>query len=297
MYKTNQLIQLYNMNLEYPIQNLSLESHTNYLINQQMNYFIKEFKDDFSKLFVIDYKDDLLSLICYRIIKNLQEVSPFKFNIAIYGRTFRTKKLLVKKEKRISNWKLNKLIKNNQVVIISPINPVYKVVNTGIEFNNFNCPIWKPLNRFIPDQLKTAQVFFNIGYLPKDRIQLDKNLEIKEFNKLCNRTNNLFEIPNNIKYNKDITLIKLTGNNNIDQELLNRIEDVDGLIFYFYESEFCPMLYSDFSIYIKNKVNIPFENNTNEYDIPIELIKRGCYPNFIGDWSIDEKKKFKQEDK
>ena len=32
-----------------------------------------------NKIFVLDYKDDLISLICYRMLKNLQQVCPFKF--------------------------------------------------------------------------------------------------------------------------------------------------------------------------------------------------------------------------
>lgn len=293
MFTTNQLIHLYNMNLEYAIPNFNLEQHTNYLINQQMNYFVKEFEQDQNKLFVLDYKDDLLSVICYRIIKNLQEVSPFKFNIAICGKRTNTKKLLVKGEKRITNWGLERKIKKNQVVIISPFNPLYEVANTGIKFNNFNCTIWKPLSRFIPEQIKTAQVFYNIGYLPKDKIQIDRNADIMEFNSFCNRTQNFLEIPNNLKYNKDITLVKLTGDNVIDQDLLSQVEDFDGLVFYFYTCDYCPMLSSDYNIYVKNKANMPFDSNTNIDHIPLELIRRGCYPTFIGNWSTNEVTKYR----
>jgi len=32
---------MFNMDMEYPVKNFSLEAYTNYLVNQKMNEFVK----------------------------------------------------------------------------------------------------------------------------------------------------------------------------------------------------------------------------------------------------------------
>jgi len=63
---------LYDLNLKYyPNKNWSIEEQTNWLINRKMNNFEFQFQNCSERIFIIDYKDDLLSLICYKILKNI----------------------------------------------------------------------------------------------------------------------------------------------------------------------------------------------------------------------------------
>lgn len=292
MIDTSQKIQMFNMGLEYPIKNFNLETYTNYLINQKMNEFVKEFEQDSNKIFVLDYKDDLLSLICYRILKNLQTVSPFKFQLVLYGKSKNTKKD-IQKEKKICIFRLNKLLKNKNTIIIQPFNPLYQVAKTGISFKEFDCKIWRPLEKFTPDQIKQTQIFYHLGYYPKDKIQIDQNPIIQQFSRFCNGEKSLIDFSEKEYYNK-IALIKLTGKNEEDHIILNQVEDFDGLIFYFYNEEYPQLLDSEFALFLKNKANVPGFSNVNECDIPIGLIRAyGVEPVYFGSWESTEKIKFK----
>ena len=175
MIDINQVVQMFNSNLDFPIKNTSQEIYTNQLINKQMNYLSKIIQDNKEKIVVIDYKDDVLSLICYRLIKNLQNICSSKFKIYLYGKTFNTKKDLVKKEKKIFSFKLKKEIKNNNVILISPYNPIYEVLNSNTHFNKFGCPIYKPFQYFTIQQIEQTQIFYHIGYYKKDLLQINSN--------------------------------------------------------------------------------------------------------------------------
>ena len=59
-----------------------MSSIISFIILDIRDWFIKKYENASDKLFILDYKDDLISVICYRMLKNLQNVSPFKFNIA-----------------------------------------------------------------------------------------------------------------------------------------------------------------------------------------------------------------------
>lgn len=275
------------MNLNYHINKYSLENYTNYLINQKMNEFIRIFEKDKDKYFILDYKDDLLSLICYRILKNIQQISPFKFKLYLYGKIKNTKKYIVKKEKKI--YFLKSKIKSNNTIIIQPFNPLYNVAKTNINFKDFDCPIWRPLEKFIPEQIKQTQVFYQIGYIQRDKIQIDTNPVIQQFNRFCNKDKNLIDFSNN-NYHNDIALVKLTGNNDEDTIILNQIEDFDGLIFYFYKDTYPQMLDSEFSLFLKNKANIPDETNINQSDMIIEIMRKyNSKPIYYGQWDLNEK--------
>lgn len=293
MIDTEQKIQMFNMDMEYPVKNFSLEAYTNYLVNQKMNEFVKQFENSANKIFVLDYKDDLISLICYRMLKNLQQVCPFKFQLVLYGKVKYTKKDIVKKEKKIFSFRLKKLIKSNNTIIIQPFNPLYEVAKTGIEFKEFGCPIWKPLEKFTPDQLRQVQIFYQLGYYPKDKIQLDRNPVIQQFSRFCNGDKCLIDFSKK-EYQNNIALVKLTGEIEEDTIILNAVEDFDGLIFYFYTDKYPQILDSEFSFYLKNKANIPDESNINNCDMPIAILRSHDIQSiYFGEWSSAEKLKYK----
>lgn len=119
-------------------------------------------------------------------MKNLQSVCKFKFSIALLSKgLIRNSKYINKYDKRIGRLKLNSLIKKNKIVIVSPINLLYKVIDTKIIFKEFNTIVWQPLEKLTPEQLRAAQIFYHIGYIKNDKIQLDSQ-EVENFNNFCN---------------------------------------------------------------------------------------------------------------
>ena len=73
------LIIRYRLNMDYKIEDLSLEKQTNFLINDIINDLYK--KIDNSKIIVYEYNDDLISLIGYNILKAVQAIKPFELKI------------------------------------------------------------------------------------------------------------------------------------------------------------------------------------------------------------------------
>ena len=292
MITTQHKIEMFNLNLDYPIDYISIENQTNSLINKKMNeinYLIEKNKD---KIIVLDYKDDLISLICYRMLKNLQTF--YAFPLVISGKRNRTKEY-IKKEKRIGNFKLNNLLKKDQCIIIQPFNPIYKVTNTKVIFKDFTCLTIKPLETFIPEEIKAAQIFYHIGYIKKDPIQLDNDI-IKDFNNFCCYKDNKYCRAATPQFNANLDLVWLTGNIEEDCKILQEVENSDNLIFYFYDTEIAPAaLTSEFSLYVKNKANIPNKTNINNYRMLDELyekyISNKNQMNWIGNWQEEEKRR------
>lgn len=282
--KIENLIQMFNSNLNFKPDSINLESYTNYLINKQMNLLVKQIKENKNKIFVLNYKDDLLSLICYRIIKNVQAIESFDFYIC--GKTIKTRKSLNSKEKKISSFKLKRKIEQNEAIIISPFNPIYQVFGLTKTFKNFYYSSFKPLEHFTIQELEQAQIFYHLGYYKKDKIQFNSDLTIvKDYSNFCLQNDNIFDFFSKNYYN-NIVLVKLNGN---DEELLNEVENFDGLAFYFFNEP--PILFqSNYPLFLRHKVNIPKDYNCNNCDIPIKLIREyGAKPKFIGDWKSEEK--------
>lgn len=287
----------FNLNLNYPMEYfpISTEDYTNWLINKKMNEFEQAFSKTNYKYFIIDYKDDLLSLICYRILKNLQSVCSFNFEILIYGKIWNTRKYIPKPRNQISKSKFNKLMKMQDLcVIVQGTNLLYNVVNSKTTYNDFPCPIWKPINNFIPKQIETLQIFYHIGYLKKDEIQFSDE-RIKNFNSFCSEENLSYSFPIPDKYTKKtIGVVNICGEKDIDLETLRKVEDFDGLLFYF--TEINPgdtVLKSEYSLYVKNKANIPGKYNVNNWEPVHELKDKIMYIEFFGYWSDEEKRRLR----
>lgn len=282
--------QMFCLDLDYPIKNMSLETQTNLLVNKVMNDFVKLYEKENIKNVIIDFKDDLLSVICYRLIKNIQTVSPFKFNIYIRGKRNNSKDYLSKEDKRIFAIKYNKMIEQDDTVLITPFNPLYQVVNSRKRFNKIGLNIFAPLKSFTPMEIEQIQIFYHIGYFKKDSIKLNSKI-VKDFSSLCRGEKEY--IPKidffGKYYYNDIIVVKLCGDNTIDEPLLNKIEGVSELVFYFGKSE---LLNSNFVFSLKHKYNLPYYNNLNNWEIVKEFIKKyNTNILYFGDWSDNEKLK------
>lgn len=292
MITTQHKIEMFNLNLDYPIDNLSIENQTNLLINKKMNEINCLIEKNKDKVIVLDYKDDLISLICYRMLKNVQSICNFP--LFITGKRNRTKEY-IKKEKRIGKIKLNNFLKKNQCIIIQPFNPIYKVADIKVIFKEFTCNTFYPVETFTPEEFKTAQIFYHIGYIKKDPIQLNSNI-IEDFNNFCCYKDNNFCKAAAPRINTKIDMVWLTGIIEKDCQILQEVENSENLVFYFYNKDIIyPIkLISEFSQYVQNKANIPNETNINNYIMVDELFEKYITEeqfNWIGNWPDEVKRR------
>jgi hypothetical protein len=215
------------------------------------------------------------------------------------GKTHKTKQFL-QKEKRIYKWRLKKYLKSNSCVIIQGFNPLYnKVLNTNIVFNDFDCPIWRPVENYTPFVFETAQVFYHIDYIPHDIIFGPDNYEgMMSFDKWCRGIEN-FYYPCFEDYEKtyQIAMVKLTNNLDEDMKLLNEVENFDGIIFYYYDGEMPTLLKSEYNLFLKNSCNMPGYNNINSrMGLDISESYKVRY-NFFGDWTDSQIEYYKENEK
>ena len=263
-----------------------------------MNDFVKQYEKDLDKKFVIlEFQNDTISLIAYNILKNLQSI--FHFSLLIYGK----KKILKKyfksqktkrKEKFIFKRTMNKLMKNNKGILVTVRHPIYKVANSNKTFNNF-IPSYNIMERFTIEEIKKAIEFYNI---PTTETEFNSQ-NIIDLDNLCQgKLTNIeqlasyfsIEVPN-------ITIVKLTGEQETDNELLNDIADSNDLVFYHLEKKIddYPILKSEFQFYLKNKGNIPraaFLNINTKRLVKYLINKIPKKITFIGDFSEKEKKEW-----
>lgn len=253
---TIKTIQRFNLNMNYSLINSPtyVENQTNFYIQREMINFLKHYENK-KIIFVLDYKDDLLSVITYRFLKNIQS-AYHKFPLFLYGKIKETKNYINKKDLKISKFKLKHIIKKYRVVIVRSFNPLYQVINSNITFKDFGIEVYEPLKQFTPDQLFTTQIFYGIGYLKKDPIKSD-NEQIMKFSRFCNFKDTEYDqfdfISKQLKKPK-IKIIYLDVPQSELLKQLNEIEDFDGLIFYKGNIKYIPQ---GFEQYLKYKVNIP----------------------------------------
>lgn len=255
---TIKTIQRLNLNMNYSLINSStyVENQTNFYIQREMVKFLKYYENR-KIIFVLDYKDDLLSVITYRFLKNIQS-AYYKFPLFLYGKIKETKDYINKKDLKISKFKLKYIIKKHRVVIVRPFNPLYQVVNSNITFKDFGVEVYEPLKQFTPDQIFTTQVFYGIGYLKKDPIKKE-NKNIEKFSKFCYFKDNEYDqfdfIPK--QFSKEVYEIKVIDLNMSEKRILlelNNVEQLKGLVFYKGDIKNIPQ---GFEQYLKYKVNIP----------------------------------------
>lgn len=286
----------YQLNLDYSYANYTIENQSNLLISHEINKFINQFKDVKDKYFIFDFKNDNISLIGYHLLKIIQH--SFNFPLLIYGKKRKIKTFLKKsksKEKFISTFTLNRLIKKDRAIIISPYNPIYQVEGMQNLFKEMNIDYYI-CKQMTPDEIKTIQNFYAIT---DNTIDID-NDRIKCYNDFCNgkQVDDLYFNINKPKEIPIINIIKMTGNNEIDNELVNQVVHKNELIFYQCEKSLdeYPILISSYQFFLENKTNVPGYWNINQYDLVYEI--KSIYKssiNFIGDFTDEEKSMWEDE--
>lgn len=265
-------IKQYNLNLDYPyVDNVLVQ--TNNLINSIVNEFLNCYIDNKKiNTFIIEYQDDLISIICYRMLKSLLNVA--NFNLLICGKHHKTKKLLDKKQKFISKHKMKKLHDKNNALIISVFNPLYNVVESQKNFDNF-LNKWQPMKSFTPIEIEQAQIFYHIGYIKNDIYNDDRVKSFSDWTLAQDKDKFFGYDPTFVSsnYNNDkIHLIKLTNNLENNSKVLNEVEKEDGLFFYSLNvepdhKEIVKQQLSEFAYYLKNKSNAYGHFNGDDVDI------------------------------
>lgn len=259
-------IKHYNLNLFYS-RGVSPTAETNLLIQKIINNFINQCKTTFAskKIFILEYQDDLISLINYRMLYVCASIVDMK--ILLLGKHKKTKKQLVKKQKFVSTWKAKRLIKKGKAVYISAFNPLYKVVPNDKIFNILGADM-TPLESFTYENLCEARLFYHIGYVKNDILDTK---EAERFNEWCNNQNGtkentwilraaLLNFIDIIYKEKDIHLIKLSDDLKLNEEILQSVQDLNGIFIYDINNsgkitdEIKQQLIS-FSYYLKNSSN------------------------------------------
>lgn len=146
----------HNMNLDY--QTISdYEHQTDRTLNRIMNKFVADYKDYFdTHTFVLEYQDNIFGVLTYYILKNIQGV--YSFDLKVYGKIKKTKKLFYNKKDIIKKWKLKRL---TNTIKINCFNPLYYVEFDEKDFNDLSNSI-SIIKQFTPQQLKYLCKFFNI---------------------------------------------------------------------------------------------------------------------------------------
>lgn len=278
----NQKLRHHNLNLYYPC-GFSVEAETNCRIEQTISYFLNNYgKLAETHTFVLEYHDDVISAVCYRLLKVISAVLPNELNIVLYGRRRKTKEM-VKGAKKISKFKLKRL---KDYVYVSPFNPLYKVAGIDDIFKKLptGIPLWFPMESFTPEQLKVLRLFYHVDYISNDIIE-DKELT-EQFDRWCcgaitSWLDNDFKFNDNLidEYTEtDIKIIYLTSDLEKNELLLREIEDTDSIVLYHFpddinskEHQMIIDQLKQYALFIKRHSNaIGNLNILNEIIIPIE---------------------------
>lgn len=299
MNKVKNKIAHYNLNLDYKNSH-DIETQTNFLINNIMNDFVEILRTkDLNKIkFVYEYNDDLLSLIGYHILLNIQSIVP-EFNFKLYGKKKRTRKFLVKKQKFCSSFELKR--KKDDIFLISSFNPIYKVINQKYSYNKIVSLKYNLLTSFTPLEIETAQLFYHIGYIKNDLLCKKFIKEREDFSAWIDKPTN--EINENIlnfygyDYPSKIILAWFDEDVNNNISIMQDLQDETGLVFYYFNQKPEILFDETYSWLVKNKTNIPNEAflNINEYDIP-KILKYKYGSNFqtVGNWKTEDLKRLEE---
>lgn len=304
-----QKIKHYNLNMFYSC-GYSYEAETNWRIQQVMNDFVQTYKDKFeTHTFILDYKDDIISMIAYKLLKAISGVNPF--NLVLYGKKKKTKEMLSDEQKIVGEFGLRKLAKKGNLVFISAFNPLYQVVNKVEIFKHFDLDFkcwfnvgsqsfetYNIVERFLPAHLRLMRVFYHVGFIKGDFFD-DKQYEedIIHFQDWCDnnwveeedgRAWGLYDYPwISAEYDNDyIKVVYLTENIEDDKILLQSVQDEDCIVNYSFSGVFDDSkekqnkineLLKQYSLYVKKGSNITM----GDY-IPYANFGRGYEYNDIG---------------
>lgn len=303
--ETKKKLVHYEQDFDYPIPGQTNDSQANILASNIINQFLHDYDKLFkTKSFIYIYNDDLYSLVGYRILCNIAELSDFKFSI--YGKPKKTKKFVAKSNRVLSKRIFNSL--KDEAIIISSFNPIYNVLKIKTLSNEFE-DTFSIVRKITPNELFAFQKFYNFPNFSDTQIH-KSNFSITAFqNWLAYPFSHT--MPPALDHPKPIypiNLIWIENNEDRDEaltqkniEVLNEVEQADGLNFYYYINNepyinTTPFILNDlnYQLAVKHKTNIPSNNykNMNHYQIPVELITEFHVPyKFYGDWPDVEKAK------
>ena len=137
---------------------------TNQIINKTLNYYSSKIKNN--NIVIFHQQDDTISMICYTLLKILQ--NQIHFTLYLYGKHKNTKNMYREdKNKFICKWKAKKLLKLENTILITPYNPIYKVVGEEKIFNYF---IYLVICRIIFAKIKnTFNFYYYCNFFERNR--------------------------------------------------------------------------------------------------------------------------------
>ena len=288
-------IQQYNLNIDMLKISDDINIKTNQIINKTLNYYSSKIKNN--NIVIFHQQDDTISMICYTLLKILQ--NQIHFTLYLYGKHKNTKDMYREdKNKFICKWKAKKLLKLENTILITPYNPIYKVVGEEKIFNYFNSNnTINLIEKFNYPELITAQIFYHINYIKNDLLQYknlgkyNENLYKALMNAPYLNYNNYEILPDvdKVYKGKNIYCLWLTGDFKKDNELINLVEKTNDLIFYFYDknNKRPEILDSGFEYWLNKSINTPVEDiNINiEFDLSNIVNKGQIY--ILGDMPKD----------
>lgn len=268
----------FECDVDYPIKDFRLDNQTNKLINDIINDIIFKYQKG-KYTFVLEYRDDLISVIAYKILNTLSSISNFDFYL--YGSSKRTRNYLksIKSGKKIfkkymphkfiSLKKLKQLHKNN-TIYFSVYNSIYKVIPTTEFYRNLGLSlglqVYSIMEKFTPEEIFTARDFYNIGYIGK---------EIDETNGILNayskwlKSPSKFVVPPPLQKNRpmpaQVNKICLPDDITKIATILQDVEQSDDINFYFFKNRSLinDLVIFTFNNYVKKKSNVIKSNYMN----------------------------------
>ena len=224
----NKLYRNY-LNLDYQIIDNYTSQTDNKLNNIINNIYMLINKNNYKNI-IIESKNDIYTVILYRLLNNL--LSLRKFNIYIIGKTNKIKEYLYKDSyKKVINIK-----KINNKLILNTNNPLYKVFFNNIKFNQNGI---SPFYDLTPKQFNIIADFYNIKN--KNLLDINNNIINSEYQLLCDNQNCNFKnvdlkqqmIYDLIKGGKGVYLIKFYDNNSEENDkIIDSIYDTNNIIYY-----------------------------------------------------------------
>lgn len=148
------------------------DQNTDYSVAKTIRSFIEKYKSEIKQryTFIINYQNDIFSLLAYKIIKSSSSVVGKDFDIRYCGelKTPREKEYF-KNERPIGLKKAKKLKK---AILITGFHPICNVISLNYLSKNF-IEIYNPLEHFTPHSLNILQEY----YTNKEK---DKEIIIKD---------------------------------------------------------------------------------------------------------------------
>ena len=281
-------VQHFNLNLDYPIEGIAIDTQTNALINRTLNNFYNIFKDNIQQFNIVyEYRDDCISLIGLRLLQILAE--QMNFNFEIFGKVKKFKKK-VGNARRVNEKEVNK---KENILLISNFNPIYKVNLVEEQSKKINyVKKYNIVEQFTPDEFSIAFHFYGgeINEISSDDVI--RSIETLRFNKWIKNPQRA-ALPQilaskEIKLPIQINAVHLSGKIEEDIKLLQEVEQSDDINFYYLNTEIYNILTDkNFATCVKHKGNIPNYCYMN-INIDITNIRQYIIPNHIGSWTGGE---------